>query len=419
MKKLIILLLVIGALFAAGKAAQPKLTAWWKERNKPVYETVNVEKGDIAWHVQTTGKIEPVLKIQIGAFVSGPIDELNVDFNDKVEKGQVLAKVDPRLYDAAVARDTASLLRAKAQVAQVAARLQQATNDLKRAKQLQEINEGYISQSEMDQLCFSRQAQQAELKVAELQINLAQANLDNSELNLKYTIIDAPESGVIIDRLIDPGQTLQAGFTTPELFVLAPEMDKRMWVHANVVEADVGHIIQAQKDERPVTFYVDAYNDDLFKGKIIQVRQNPATEQNIVSYPVIVETGNEGMKLLPGMTANLSFEIDRREGVLKIPYSAISYVPDKKYVRDEDHDILEGKASDERDADSSAEVSAEKRVEATRRRRTRHVWVKDKEDKLRAIEIEFGISDGRFYELVKGELEEDQELVYSMKVGGK
>ncbi len=413
MKKLLIFLLVVGALGAAGVAARPQWKKWMAERNKPEFETVKVERGEIKWHVQTTGTIEPVLKVQIGSFVSGPIVELNADFNDKVEKGMLLAKVDPRIYKAAVERDTASLLRAKADVERVKARLQQAINDMKRAEQLQEINEGYISQSEMDQLCFSKQAQEAELKVAKLQIKQAQASLDNSALNLQYTKIEAPESGVIIERMIDPGQTLAAQFQAPELFVLAPQMDERMWVHASVVEADVGHIIRAKKEERPVQFYVDAYEDELFAGKIMQVRQNPSTEQNVVSYPVIVETTNEDLKLLPGMTANLSFEVAKRTDVLKIPSEAIRFLPDKKYVREEDHEILEGKESEERQAESG-EGSAEQRIEATRRRRRRHVWVQEN-DKLRAVEIEFGISDGRFYELVDGKLEDDQELVYSVK----
>ena len=374
---------------------------------------MKVESGEIAWHVQTIGTIEPILKVQIGSFVSGPIVELYADFNEKVEKGKLLAKVDPRIYVAAVERDTASLLRAKADVERVRARLQQAINDMERAEQLQEINDGYISQSEMDQLCFSKDAQEAELKVAKLQIKQAQANLDNSELNLQYTKIEAPESGVIIERKIDPGQTLTAQFQTPELFVLAPQMDERMWVHASVVEADVGHIIRAKKENRPVQFYVDAYEDELFTGKIMQVRQNPSTEQNVVSYPVIVETGNKDLKLLPGMTANLSFEVDKRTEILKIPGEAIRFLPEKKHVREEDHEILEGKESEERQA-QAGEGSAEQRIAATRRRRRRHVWVKEG-DKLRAVEIEFGISDGRFYELVEGELEDGQELVYAVK----
>ena len=417
MKKLFLILFIVGALVAAGIVGKPRFDEWQAERNRPEFETVSIERGEIEWFVQTIGTIKPVLEVHIGSFVSGPIVELNAEFNEKVEEGKLLAKVDPRIYKAAVERDTAALLRAKADVERVQARLQQAINDLKRAKRLQQINDGYISQSEMDQLRFSKDAQQAELKVAKLQIQQAQANLDNSELNLQYTRITAPDSGIIIDRKIQPGQTLAAQFQTPELFVLAPEMDERMWVHASVVEADIGHVIKAQKEEREVQFYVDAYEDELFTGKIIQVRQNPLTDQNVVSYPVIVETTNEDLKLLPGMTANLSFQVDKRTDILKIPSEAIRFLPpDKTHVREEDHDILDGKEKEERSAESG-EGSAEQRIEMTRRRRRRHVWVKQ-DDKLKAIEIEFGITDGKYYELVEGELEEGQELVYSIKAKG-
>ena len=417
MKKFILFLLVIGAVVAAGVAARPRWKEWMEERNKPTFETVKVERGEIEWFVQTIGTIKPVLEVHIGSFVSGPIVELNAEFNEKVEEGKLLAKVDPRIYKAAVERDTAALMRAKADVERVQARLQQAINDLKRAKQLQKINEGYISQSEMDQLCFSKMAQEAELKVAKLQIKQAQANLDNSELNLQYTEITAPDAGIIIDRKIQPGQTLAAQFQTPELFVLAPEMDERMWVHASVVEADIGHVIRAKNEEREVQFYVDAYEDELFTGKIMQVRQNPITDQNVVSYPVIVETTNEDLKLLPGMTANLSFQVDKRTNVLKIPSEAIRFLPeDKKHVAEADHDIVDGREEDELAA-QSGEGSAQQRIEATKRRRRRHVWVQDG-DKLRAVKIEFGINDGRYYELVEGDLEEGQELVYAIKAKG-
>ncbi len=215
--------------------------------------------------------------------------------------------------------------------------------------------------------------------------------------------------GVIIDRKIDQGQTLAAQFQTPELFVLAPDMDQRMWVHASVVEAEVGHILRAQQEGRPVTFYVDAYKDQLFEGKIHQVRQNSTSEQNVVTYPVIVETPNPGSKLMPGMTANLSFEIETRMDVLLIPGQAIRFLPDAAHVRKEDKKILEG-SEEEADDELIQDLSAASRVDANRKRRLRHVWVKDGE-KLKAVQIEFGLDDGRWYELVEGELKEGMELV--------
>jgi HlyD family secretion protein len=284
-------------------------------------------------------------------------------------------------------------------------------NNYRRATELAEVNAEYISGSEMDQLKFDLQAIEAELKIAKLQIEQAKGQLENSKLNLEYTDILAPSDGIIIDRKIDPGATLAAQFQTPELFVLAPDMEKRMWILADVIEADIGHVIRAKEAQRPVEFTVDAYEDELFDGEILQVRQNPTTEQNVVTYPVVVETANPDLKLLPGMTANLTFEIEQRDSVLKVPGPAIRYVPDAKHVREEDKDILEGRAYDTDDDNVEVEPSAADRVSANRKRRRRHVWVKDEDNQLRAVPIEFGLSDGRFYELVGGGLEEGQELV--------
>ena len=411
MKKLVVIVVLIVAAGVAWHFQGQRVREYLKKRNAPVYTTAKVEKGSIAWNVQATGKIEPILKVQIGSFVSGPIVELHAGFNDYVEKGQLLAKVDPRLYKAAVLRDQAAYDRTKAEILRVKANLQKAENNMRRAEELYDINAEYISESELDQLKYDLEAIEAELEIAILAVKQAQANLDNSQLNLEYTDIRAPSSGIIIDRKIEPGQTLVAQFQTPELFVLAPDMDKRMWIMADVVEADVGHILRAQKENRPVEFSVDAYEGELFNGKIIQVRQNPTSEQNVVTYPVVVETANPNLKLLPGMTANLTFEIEQRHDVLKIPGPAIRYVPtDSKYVREDDKEILEGVQSNSDEDKLNVEPSAAERVEANRKRRQRHVWVQE-DDKLRAIPVEFGLSDGRFYELVEGELAEGQQLV--------
>ncbi len=415
MKRIVVILGIVAALVAAGMLARPRLKSYWKERNRPSFSTSKVRKGEIEWTVQATGTIQPVLKVQIGSFVSGPIVELHADFNDRVEQGDLLAKVDPRLYKAAVRGDKATLARARADVLRVRAALQQSINDENRARQLLEINPGYISQSEIDQLRFAREGLEAQLDVAKLQIEQAEASLINSELNLGYTDIVAPTSGIIIDRKIDPGQTLAAQFQTPELFVLAPDMDKKMLVHASVVEADVGHVIRAKKEKRPVTFYVDAYEGELFHGEIQEVRQNPLAEQTVVTYPVVVETTNPDLKLLPGMTANLSFQIDQRQDAVLIPSDALRFLPDAQYVREQDKKILDGDVDTEEDFEPSAAA----RVQANLRKKTRYVWVKDKDDKLRGIEIEYGISDGKYYELVKGDLKENTELVTDVERKGR
>ncbi len=410
MKRILRWLIVLGVLGGVAAVAVPRGQAYWKERNRPKFKTDLVKQGSIKWEVRTTGTVQPVRKVTIGAFVSGPIEVL-ADYNDWVEKGQRLANVDRRIYEAAVGQSEAAWYTAQAEVERVKATLQQAINDERRALRLREINEDYLSDSEMDQFRFARQGLEAQLKVAQLSVDQAQANLDNAKLNLNYTQIDAPTSGYIIDRKIDSGQTIAVQFQTPELFVIAPEMNKRMWVHASVVEADIGHVIRAKRENRPVHFTVDAYEDKLFQGTIREIRQNPTTSQNVVTYPVIVETPNKDLMLMPGMTANLSFEIESREDVLLIPGAAIRFLPDKKLVRDEDHAVLEGTS---RDQEVIGSRSASDRVTANLARRSRHLWVQEG-DLLRAIPIEFGIFDGRYYELVKGDVKAGQTLVWDVE----
>jgi HlyD family secretion protein len=171
-------------------------------------------------------------------------------------------------------------------------------------------------------------------------------------------------------------------------------------------------MVRHAKDRgQKVQFTVEAYQDELFEGTIHQVRQNPTTEQNVVTYPVIVEASNPDLKLLPGMTAVLSFEVDRKENVLRIPGGAIRFLPDVKHVRKEDKKLIEGNEAEESGEDGP---SAKDRVSANLRRRRRHVWVKDG-DLLKAVPIEFGISDGKTYELASGDITEGQELVTGLE----
>src|SRR4029079_17956091 len=175
-----------------------------------------------------------------------------------------------------------------------------------------------------------------ELNLALTTVDQAQANLDTSEANLSYTDIVSPVDGVVIDSTVAPGQTVAASFQTPELFSVAPDMRQEMRVFASVDEADIGLIRQAQQTGQPVRFTVDAYPDDLFEGKIFQIRKNSTTTQNVVTYPVVVSAANPDLKLLPGMTANLSFEVAAKTDTLRIPNAALRYFPQRDLVRTED-----------------------------------------------------------------------------------
>lgn len=407
--KIVLGLLLVGGACAA--AYQP-VAEYWKQRNQPTWKQVETNKGTIIAVVNSTGTVKPVLSVQIGSFVSGPIKDLFVDFNQEVEKDELLATIDARIYEATVARDRAFLATSRAEVDRAQSLLQQAINNEERALSLQEENEDFISDQELDQLKFNRLSLEASLKVAQASIDQAQANLDNSLANLGYTEIRSPVAGMIIDRKIDPGQTLAAQFQTPELFVVAPNMREEMHIYASVDEADIGLIRSAQEDGRPVHFTVDAYRDDLFKGAIAEIRFSSTELQNVVTYPVIVAALNPDLKLLPGMTASISFRVDERENTIRVPNAALRFYPDIKYVREQDKKLLEGKDWD-REANAEedeAAMSATEKAEVRKKRNRRHVWVVEG-DFLRAIEVETGLSDSKYSELVSGDLKEGQKLV--------
>ena len=312
MRTLVKLLIVLAVLAGIGYAAYKPTMNYIAKRNRPIWRTATVEQGRIVSVVNSTGAVKPRLKVAIGSFVSGPILKLHCEFNQEVKEGELLAKIDPRIYLANVARDQAALTNREADVARVEAQLQLAINDEKRAIALRAEDESFISQAEMDKFRFGRLSLKAQLDVAKSAIDQAKATLDNSMLNLEYTDIKSPVDGIVIDRKIDPGQTVAASFQTPELFVVAPDMRKEMHIHASVDEADIGLIKSAQHQAYPATFTVDAYPEKLFRGTIHEIRLNSTTVQNVVTYPVIVSAPNPDLELLPGMTASLSFQAATR-----------------------------------------------------------------------------------------------------------
>jgi len=403
--KSIIVLLVIGGLAAA---AYP-LQQYWKERTRIKYRQAEVTRGEIVAVVNATGTVKPMLSVSVGSFVSGPIEKLLVDYNDVVKKGDLLATIDPRLYEANVARDRATLETKKADVDRVKALLQQATNDEERALALRKLRKDFLSDSEMDQFRFNRMSLAAQLAVSKASVDQAVANLKNSEANLAYTEIRSPVDGMVIDRKIDQGQTLAAQFQTPELFIVAPDIRTRMHIIAAVDEADIGLIREAKFKDLPVRFTVDSAPEELFEGKIHQIRMSSTTTQNVVTYPVVVSTSNTELKLFPGMTASLSFQVNDTRETVRIPNSALRFYPAKQQVRKEDRKLLEGvETADDDSAD--ARMTAKEKAEKRRNRNRRHVWVVDG-DFLKAIEVITGISDNNWTQLVSGELPVGRKLV--------
>jgi HlyD family secretion protein len=404
--------IVLAVVAASGAAAYSPLRSYWNNRHRPKYRQAEVTRGTIVAVVNSTGPVTPVKSVLVGAFVSGPIEKLHVDYNDVVTAGQLLAEIDPRLYQANVDRDKALLATRRAELKRAEALLQQAANDLARVKKLRHKDPNLISETEMDQFEFNHKSLEAQRDVAQTSVESAEANLKNSQANLDYTMIRSPVEGTIIARKVNEGQTLAATFQVPELFVVAPDLKSEIRIIAAVDEADIGLVSEAQRRKLPVWFTVDAHKNDLFEGTIFQVRWDSAIEQNVVTYPVVVSAPNPDLKLLPGMTASLSFQVDEAADVLRIPNAALRFYPQREHVRPEDRYLLDG---DEGPAPADASASsitrsATDKFESRRVRNRRHVWIADGHQ-LRAVEVITGISDSRYAQLVSGELSEGQQLV--------
>ena len=414
MKFIFKFLLTIGLIGAAGAAGYRPALEYWHKRNKVTWETAEIESGDITRYVNSTGTIQPVLSVSIGSFVSGPIVELNVDFNDEVKKGDILARVDPRLFKANVDRDQATLATRQADLERVEAQLQQSLNNYMRGKRLRESNKDFMSDREMDALTFEVKSLQAQRKLAKASILQATASLETSQANLKYCEVTAPVDGIVIDRKINPGQTLAAQFQTPELFIIAPDLREKVHVFASVDEADIGLIQAAKQANREVTFTVDAHPDEVFEGEIEQIRVSSVATSNVVTYPVVITASNPDLKLLPGMTASISFEVDSTQQVPKIPNAALRFFPeDVKLVRKDDQHLIDGstwKSKPKSEEEEDANRSATEKAEAEKKKNQRHVWVVDGE-LLKAVEITTGLTENRFTEMAEGELEVGEKLV--------
>ncbi|MBX7103292.1 MAG: efflux RND transporter periplasmic adaptor subunit [Gemmataceae bacterium] len=408
--------LILGGVTAVIAGISVPLKGWVARNSAPKYSSAAVTRGRVETVVNSTGTVKPVHSVVVGAFVSGPIEKIYVDFNSTVTEGQLMARIDPKLLTAAVERDRAALRTQRAELARVEALLQQAKNNEERARRLQSVNKEYLSGTEMDQYHFARLTLEAQKELAEATISQAEANLKNTEANLDYTQIKAPVSGMVIERKVDTGQTVAASFQTPELFVVAPEMEKSMHIYANVDEADIGLIRLAQERDKVVKFTVDAYPGDLFTGRVYQIRRNGTANQNVVTYPVLIEAGNAELKLMPGMTANISFEIEAKDDVVRIPSAAFRFLPTQSQVRDEDKKYIDAKPVDSQE--QPLPRSASEKAEQAKNRRKRTVWAVDGE-KLRAIPVVLGLIDNQNAELIEGEVKEGDLLVTGLDTGAK
>ncbi|HEU4708238.1 MAG TPA: efflux RND transporter periplasmic adaptor subunit, partial [Methylophilaceae bacterium] len=301
-KKFIMLLLVIAVCGAGFYLYKLKTTP----KPEELYRFQQITRGDVTQNISANGTLNPVTLVNVGTQVSGRVSKLYVDFNDKVEKGQVLLELDPSLFTAQIAQSEGNVRNAQASV------------DLAQANEARMhslFSQEYVSRQELDQ------AIQA-LKSAKAQLDTARAQLSRDKTNLSYSIIRSPVSGVVVDRVVDVGQTVAASFQTPTLIKIAQDLTK-MQIDSSFAEADIGNIKVGQKAK----FSVDAYPNRAFEGVVKQLRLNPTITSNVVTYDVVISVDNPDLILLPGMTAYVTIAVANHEDVLLAPNAALRFKP--------------------------------------------------------------------------------------------
>ena len=410
------------------------------------YYTAKVENGDIKQVVEATGTINAVITVQVGSQVSGTISRLSADFNSKVKKGQVIAQIDPALFQGALSQARADYENAKANLAVAVANTAKAKASALQTKTDYDRNlglakQGVISQQSLDLAKANADSAQAQVSAAlaqeqqaRAQVQQKKAAVDVAETNLDYTTIHAPIDGTVVARNVDVGQTVAASLQAPTLFTIAQDLTK-MQVYAKTDESDVGQIRPGQK----VTFKVDAYPRDTFSGVVSQVRMNSTVVQNVVTYDTIVDFNNPELKLFPGMTAYVTIPVATAGNVVKVPNGALRYKPDmsateleavyQKYGLPENggraHAVPTsgaGNGGDPRPHEgapghrpqANSTVSSSSGDVTAPRYDTQVVWKPLPDKSLEPVRIRTGITDHTFTEVVQqlnGEIKPGDELV--------
>ncbi len=418
--------------------------------NQVEYRTAKVEQGNIEAAVSATGNPNAVVTVQVGSQVSGNIKELHADFNTKVRRGQLVARIDPEIFEAKVNQAKGNLDNVRAAVLTARSMLQKAEADIASAKASLEVakanvakakvavldaniklksrlnlyKEGGISAEERDsaQAAYDsnvaaleaaqaqEQAAVSSLRAARAQHEVAQAQLTGSEAQVKqseaalrqaqadldHTYIRAPVDGVVVSRNVDVGQTVAASLQAPTLFLIAQDLTK-MQVDTNVDEADIGRIQVGQE----ATFTVDAFPSEIFQGKVTQIRQAPLNVQNVITYNAVIGVANPDFKLFPGMTANVKILVDRRENVLKIPNAALRFRPPE----------LKGQIPQ---GGAGAVGTAQGPPTGNGAQGSQTIWVLGDDKKPRPVTVKLGISDSGFSEVIEGDLKHGEELIVGM-----
>jgi HlyD family secretion protein len=382
-----LLLLVSGAGYGGWYAWR----TWGPRESKVSYRTTKVERGDVVQIVRATGTVQPQRLVQVGTQVNGIVQKLYVDFNTRVKTGDIIARIDPSVYQANLSQCDANLIRSQAAVDEARANLLKASNDLARATGLAERK--MIATADLDTSVASAAAAAAQVKVADAQVQQNSAARDLARANLGYTVIATPVNGVVISRNVDEGQTVVASMSAQTLFTIATDL-RTILINASVPEADIGPVSVGQT----VTFNVDAF-PTTFTGTVDQIRLAASTVQNVVTYPVMVCASNPEEKLFPGMTANISCIIASHTNVLRVANAALRFKPPKT---DNDHT-----------APKSVRASS-----AGEERNRGRLWVAGTNQLLRPIRVTIGLTDGTTTEVSGETLAEGMDVITGVQENG-
>jgi HlyD family secretion protein len=290
-------------------------------KEAPEYQTSVAEAGSVVSRVSTSGSLQAVVTVDVGSQVSGRIQELFADFNSPVKKGERIAKIDPSLFQASVVQAEANVAAAKANVTRLTVAAEDAERQAKRASEV--YAQRLISETERDTAVANGRSARASVEQAQAQLLQSRAQLEQASTNLRYTDILSPTDGVVISRAVNVGQTVAASLQAPVIFTIAQDL-KKMEVHTNVAESDIGRL----KPGMRVSFTVDAYPGEPFRGSIRDIRNAPQVVSNVVTYDAVIDVSNDELKLKPGMTATVSVITDRRSDVLTVPNAALRFRPD-------------------------------------------------------------------------------------------
>jgi HlyD family secretion protein len=397
MKRKLTVVLAVVAAVTAGAAAYYRGS---DAADAPALTTATVTRGSVVETVEATGTLEAVTTVDVGTQVSGTIKALYADYNSQVRKGQVIAQLDPSLFETQVEQARATVQRLQAEVDAAKVNVEDSRVKLTRAQELSA--QQLIPATDLEAAQANARQADASLKAAQAQLVQGRASLRNNEVNLAHTTIRAPIDGIVISRNVDVGQTVAASMSAPTLYVLAEDL-RRMQVNARVDESDIGRI-EADQD---VEFRVDAYPDETFTGTVKQVRLEPVVEQNVVSYVTVIDVPNRDLKLKPGMTATVTVEIARADDVLRVPNAALRFRPTREVFT-----ALGQQAPGAALPASAGSVSrgGDRPANAASGQARTAVWVL-RDRRLARVQVQLGVNDGTTTAVIGGQLEEGAQVV--------